>query len=51
MLKQHCLYAERSKYKFAVGEIDYLGHVIKERGVMVENFKVVAMLEWPEPKN
>ncbi|XP_042952144.1 uncharacterized protein K02A2.6-like [Carya illinoinensis] len=51
LLQQHSLYAKRSKCKFAVGEIDYLGHVINANGVMADATKVAAMLEWPEPKN
>lgn len=51
MLKQHCLYAETSKCLFAVDEVEYWGHVIKENGVMANASKIASMLDWPRPKN
>ncbi|KAF5480389.1 hypothetical protein F2P56_001144 [Juglans regia] len=51
MLKQHCMFAKKSKCRFAVNEVDYLGHIINDKGVMGDPSKVVSMVEWPEPKN
>lgn len=49
LLKQHYLYVKKSKYKFMVEEIGYLGHVINVKGLMTDLSKVVSMLDWPEP--
>ncbi|XP_035542078.1 uncharacterized protein K02A2.6-like [Juglans regia] len=51
LLEQNSLFAKRSKCRFVVGEIEYLGHVINANGVMVDPSKIATMLEWPEPKN
>ena len=45
------LYAKRSKCMFACKEVEYLGHVIIAGGVHTDPRKVVAMQQWPIPKN
>ncbi|KAF5462586.1 hypothetical protein F2P56_018577 [Juglans regia] len=49
--KKNQLYAKLSKCQFGVIEVDYLGHVINEKGVMADSRKVAAMLDWPTPAN
>lgn len=51
LLKYNYLYAKRSKCKFSMRDIDYLGLVINAQGVMADSSKVASMLEWPDPKN
>lgn len=51
LLKQYQLFLKRSKCRFAMEEIEYLGHVINAQGVMADYSKVITMLDWPEPKN
>ncbi|KAF5476973.1 hypothetical protein F2P56_003657 [Juglans regia] len=51
VLKKNQLYAKLSKCQFGVTEVDYLGHVINEKGVMADSRKVAAMLEWPVSLN
>jgi len=48
-LKQHQLYAKQSKCRFGVAEIDYLGHLISEKGVRPDPMKIQAMLKWSIP--
>ncbi|XP_042964611.1 uncharacterized protein LOC122298826 [Carya illinoinensis] len=50
ILRQHTLYAKRSKCKFGVHEIEYLGHIISGKGVQTDSSKTAAMVEWPIPK-
>ncbi|XP_042980307.1 uncharacterized protein LOC122310468 [Carya illinoinensis] len=49
VLNSHKLYANMSKCRFRLQEIDYLGHVISSEGVKADASKVAAMLDWPAP--
>lgn len=49
-LKEHKLYAKLSKCAFGQIEIEYLGHIINEKGVSAEEGKVSTKLAWPQPK-
>ncbi|KAL8109728.1 hypothetical protein AgCh_025725 [Apium graveolens] len=50
-LVEHQLYANMKKCEFGKRVIVYLGHVISEHGVEVEQTKVQAMLDWKPPGN
>ena len=43
------LYAKRSKCKFGVSEILYLGHKVSAGRIAMDPFKVQAIKEWPTP--
>ncbi|XP_035544639.1 uncharacterized mitochondrial protein AtMg00860-like [Juglans regia] len=47
----HNLYANMSKCKLAMHEVDYLGHVISGCGVKANPSKIVSMVEWPIPNS
>ncbi|XP_042965413.1 uncharacterized protein LOC122299304 [Carya illinoinensis] len=49
VLNNHKLYANMSKCRFGLQEIDYLGHVISSEGVKADASKVASMLDWPAP--
>ena len=51
ILATNKLYAKRSKCMFACKEVEYLGHVITAEGVHTDPKKVVAMQQWPIPKD
>ncbi|CAL1394368.1 unnamed protein product [Linum trigynum] len=51
LLRQHHYYVKFSKCAFGLQELEYLGHLISDRGVRVDPKKVQAMTEWPIPKN
>jgi hypothetical protein len=45
------LYAKECKYEFGSSEIEYLGHIISDKGVSTDPRKIEAMRNWPIPKN
>lgn len=49
VLLHNKLFAELSKCRFAVGEIDSLGHLISHQGVRADPSKLDAMVNWLEP--
>lgn len=49
LLKQHTLVAKISKCKFAIKEVEYLGHIISKKGVSIDPIKIKAIQEWPKP--
>jgi hypothetical protein len=49
VLLHNKLFAKLSKCRFAVGEIDYLGHLISYQGVRADPSKLEAMVNWPVP--
>ena len=48
-LRDHKLYAKLSKCDFWMREVSFLGHVVSERGVEVDQKKVEAITQWPTP--
>lgn len=51
MLRQHKLYAKRSKCNFGQLKVEYLGHIITAEGVSTDPEKIACMLAWPIPTN
>lgn len=51
ILEEKKLYANLKKCQFGSSQVEYLSHIISGQGVAVDNEKIKAMLEWPEPKN
>ncbi|KAJ0432655.1 putative nucleotidyltransferase, Ribonuclease H [Helianthus annuus] len=50
LLHQEKLYAKFSKCEFWLREVQFLGHVVSERGIQVDPAKVEAVMNWQEPK-
>jgi hypothetical protein len=50
-LKENNLYCNTEKCTFHVKEIDYLGLIILDKGVQVDQSKVTAALNWAAPRN
>uniref|UniRef100_A0A1S4B263 Uncharacterized mitochondrial protein AtMg00860-like n=1 Tax=Nicotiana tabacum TaxID=4097 RepID=A0A1S4B263_TOBAC len=48
-LREHELYAKLSKCSFAQNQIDFLGHVIEEGRIKMDQQKIQAITEWPPP--
>jgi hypothetical protein len=51
VLREHLLYAKLSKCSFYQRQIHYLGHIILEKGIVVDLEKVEAIREWSGPRN
>ena len=50
VLRQHTLFAKKSKCSFGESQVEYLGHVITIHGVSTDPKKIAAMKDWPTPK-
>ena len=50
-LREHKLYAKKSKCEFWMKEVKFLGHVVSEEGVTVDPAKVEAVMNWDQPEN
>ena len=51
ILKEHQLFVKESKCSFAQQSMEYLGHIISDKGVSTDPAKTVVMLDWPTPTN
>ena len=49
VMREHTLYAKRSKCSFAVPKVEYLGHIISSEGVATDPTKIEAMKNWQIP--
>jgi hypothetical protein len=51
ILQQHQFFVKASKCAFGQQELEYLGHIITNHGVKVDENKISAMVAWPRPTN
>ncbi|KAJ0492793.1 putative nucleotidyltransferase, Ribonuclease H [Helianthus annuus] len=49
ILRDQQLYAKRSKCSFGGSSVEYLGHIISNKGVSTDPNKIAAIREWPIP--
>jgi len=49
-LRLNSLFAKRSKCYFAVDNVEYLEHIISEKGVSTDPNKIAAIVNWPLPQ-
>ena len=49
ILQTNKLFVKETKCRFGVSQVDYLGHVISDQGVVVSPSKIQVVLEWPMP--
>jgi len=49
LMKQHSLFAKLSKCSFGQAKFEYLGRVVTEEGVQVDDSKILAIKQWPMP--
>ena len=50
-MRTNKLYANAFKYIFGALEIPFLGCFIRKRGLRADPAKVIAIVDWPVPKN
>ncbi|GJY81074.1 putative mitochondrial protein [Tanacetum coccineum] len=51
VMRHNQLYAKLSKCVFGLKQVEYLGHVISDKGVATDPSKIKAMENWPVPAN
>lgn len=49
IMRQHQLFAKLSKCSFAQPQVEYLGHIISEKGLQTDPTKLEAVAAWPKP--
>jgi len=49
-LREHMLFAKRSKCFFGAESVGYLGHIISQAGVVMDLEKVAVVDAWPRPR-
>jgi len=50
-LRENKLYAKLEKCEFGVTEVDFLGHMITQEGLKMDDHKVKAIVDWEPPKS
>jgi len=50
-LRKEQLYAKLSKCEFWIREVQFLGHVVNEKGIHVDPSKIEAIKNWETPKS
>src|SRR5262249_53936870 len=51
LLRKNQLYAKKKKCEFAKTQVEFLGHIVSEQGLLVDPHKVDAIRTWPPPAN
>ena len=50
-LREHQLYAKRSKCAFNQPELEFLGHIVGSEGIKVDPKKTAVVRDWAQPKS
>ena len=51
ILREHGIFVKKSKCSFGQPKVEYLGHIISQKGVAVDPSKIQVMTDWPIPKS
>src|SRR4051794_25451824 len=51
ILRREKLYCKMSKCEFLKSSVEYLGHVISDKGIQVDPKKIESIQSWPAPRN
>jgi hypothetical protein len=51
VLKTNKLFTKINKCKFVVIQVDYLGHIVLDKGMSIDPIKIKVVVEWPILKN
>lgn len=49
VLRKNQLFDKMTKCSFARNHMEYLGHIISQKGVLIDLEKTIAMEKWPQP--
>ena len=49
LLKKNGLFANLKKYRFHKDKVRFLGYVVSSQGIRMENERIKAVKNWPEP--
>ena len=49
MLQEHQLYTKFSKCDFYKPQIQYMGHIISKKGIIVDSENIKSIEDWPTP--
>ena len=50
-LKENDLFIKPEKCTFKAMEVEFLGMIVGTEGIKMDHSKVLAILDWPAPKN
>ncbi len=50
-LQKHSLYANLKKYRFYQDEVRFLGYIVSHQGIRMEEKRIKAVRDWPEPQS
>ena len=50
-LRKFSLYANLKKYRFHQDEVRFLGYVVSSKGIRMEDERIEAVKQWPEPQS
>ena len=45
-LRKESLYAKFSKYEFCLHEVQFLGHIVNQEGLLVDPAKIEVVMQW-----
>lgn len=51
VLRRETLFAAKQKCEFGTSEVKFLGYVVSDKGLAVDNAKVEAIRSWPRPQS
>ena len=49
ILWQHTFFVKANKCTFGQSQLEYLNHIVTNKGVKVDLSKILAMVNWPRP--
>ena len=50
-LRRERLFAKFSKCEFLLREVQFLGHLVNQKGILVDPAKVKAVMQWEVPRS
>ena len=51
LLRKNGLFANLKKFRFHKDEVRFLGYVVSNHGIQIEDERIKAVKNWPEPKS